>query len=164
MTARARLACDRWRRQGVKPGLIGIDYLGLVRTGDRYRGNKVDELGEIAKQAKILAGQLEVPVLLLAQLNRGVEGRDDKRPVMADLRASGEIEEHADVVGLLYRPFYYTQRDPRYRDRDPTAMVEIEKRKHDLDVGLDKNRLGPTTVVHLWCDVAKSAVDNSRHY
>jgi len=164
MTARARLACDRWRRQGIKPGLIGIDYLGLVRTGDRYRGNKVDELGEIAKQAKILAGQLEVPVLLLAQLNRGVEGRDDKRPVMADLRASGEIEEHADVVGLLYRPFYYTQRDPRYRDRDPAAMVEIEKRKHDLDVGLDKNRLGPTTVVHLWCDVAKSAVDNSRHY
>jgi replicative DNA helicase len=154
--------CERWRRAGIKPGLIAIDYLGLVRTSDRYRGNKVNEQGEIALGGKLMAGQLETCVLLLAQLNRGVESRDDKRPVMSDLRASGEIEEHADVVGLLYRPNYYDQRSTEVRNSDPAALDRMDRRKYDLDLGLDKNRLGPTMAVRLWCDVGRSAVDNAR--
>jgi len=162
IAARARITLERWRQRGIPPGAIFIDYLGLVTPSDRYRGRKVDELGEIAKAAKNLAKQLQVCVVLLAQLNRSVEGRDDKRPTMSDLRDSGSIEEHADVVGLLYRPYYYDERDPKVRAGDFTALEQMEKRKHDLDLGLGKNRLGPTATVRLWCDVSRSAVDNAR--
>jgi replicative DNA helicase len=160
VAARSRIVAERWRRQGVKLGLIIVDYLGLVKVADRYRGNKVDELGDVAKMGKLLASQLQTSMLMLAQLNRGVEQRDDKRPVMSDLRASGEIEEHADVVGLLYRPAYYDQRLSKVRDSDPEAMAIAERRKNELDLNLDKNRLGPTYSVKLWCDVAKCAIDN----
>jgi replicative DNA helicase len=158
--ARSRIVAERWRRQGVKLGLIIVDYLGLVKVSDRYKGNKVDELGDVAKGGKLLCSQLQTTMLMLAQLNRGVEQRDDKRPVMSDLRASGEIEEHADVVGLLYRPAYYDQRLTKVRDSDPEALAVAERRKNELDLNLDKNRLGPTSSVKLWCDVAKSAIDN----
>ena len=116
-----------------------MDYLGLVKVADRYKGNKVDELGDVARTGKIMASQLQTTMLMLAQLNRGVEQRDDKRPVMSDLRASGEIEEHADVVGLLYRPAYYDVRATKFRDSDPEALALAERRKNDLDLNLDKN-------------------------
>lgn len=164
ITARAKLICTRWRHADIKPGVIVIDYLGLIRSGERYKGNKVHELGEIAKSAKMLAGETQTCVLMLAQLNRAVESRDDRRPVMSDLRDSGEVEEAADVVGLLYRPAYYDQRDPKVREGDPEAFNRAQGRKYDLEIGLDKNRLGPTSTVNLWCDVAKSAVDNRMQY
>lgn len=164
IAARARIVSERWAKQGIKLGLIAIDYLGLIKTGDRYRGNRVHELGETARAAKVLCGQLSTCGMLLAQLNRSVESREDKRPLMQDLRDSGEVEEHADVVGLLYRPAYYDQRDPKVRAQDPEALAIAEARRYRLELGLDKNRLGPTITVPLWCDVAKSSVDNVRHY
>jgi replicative DNA helicase len=162
--ARARLIAERWRRQGIKLGLIIVDYLGLVKVADRYKGNKVDELGDVARSGKILASELQTTMLMLAQLNRGVEQRDDKRPIMSDLRASGEIEEHADVVGLLYRPGYYDQRNSKIKDLDADALAIAKAREHRLDLNLDKNRLGPTSSVPLWCDVAKSAIENGDYY
>ena len=164
IAARARITCERWRQRSIKPGLIAIDYLGLIRSSDRYRGNRTHEIGETAKGAKLLAGQLQTCVLLLAQINRSVESRDDRRPVMSDLRDSGEIEEHADVVALMYRPNYYDQRNLKVRQADAAAIEQMEQRKYDLDIGLDKNRLGPTATVRLWCDVGRSAVDNARRY
>lgn len=164
IAARARIYVERWRRRGIKPGILVIDYLGLVTPSDRYRGRKVDEAGEIAKGGKDLAKRLDVSVVMLSQLNRTVEGRDDKRPQMNDLRDSGNIEEHADVVGLLYRPAYYDQRDAGVRDGDIDALARAESRRNDLEVGLGKNRLGPTSSVTLWCDVGSSSVDNMRKY
>lgn len=162
IAARARIYVDRWRQRGIKPGLVVIDYLGLVSPSDRYRGRKVDEQGEIAKAGKDLAKRLGVCVLMLSQLNRGVEHRDDKRPTMADLRDSGNIEEHADIVALLYRPAYYDERNPEIRDGDIDALSCADARKFDLEVGLGKNRLGPTSTVTLWCNVAASLVDSAR--
>ncbi len=158
--ARTRLTRDRFERAGTPLRVVFIDYLGLVKATDRYRGNKVHEMGEMALHAKTMAKRLGVAVVLLAQLSRSVESRDVKRPFMSDLRDSGNIEEHADVVGLLYRPAYYLAQDPRVKAGDEAALIELEDCKHTLDLDLGKNRLGPTMTVKLWADVALSAVND----
>jgi len=84
-----------------------IDYLQLVQPAQR-RADRHVQVGQVARDAKLLAKEVGAPVLLLSQLSRKVEDRDDHRPRMSDLRQSGEIEENADVILLLYRPAYYT--------------------------------------------------------
>ncbi len=162
ITARMRIVLDRWRKRDIQPGAVIIDYLGLVKTTGRYEGRKVDEIGEAARDAKNMAKRLGICVVMLCQLNRAVESRDEKRPEMRDLRDSGHIEEHADVVGLLYRHGYYDELDPQVRRSDPAALERMESRRHDLEMQLGKNRLGPRAIVRFWCDVARSAVDDPR--
>lgn len=157
--ARARLVKERYRRAGKRLGLIGIDYLGLVKATERYRGKKVDEVGEIALAAKEMAKRLECCVLLLAQLNRSLENREDKRPTLSDLRDSGNIEEHADVVSFLYREAYYLSRTAEYARNDVEAVRAHSERENDLDFIIAKNRLGPTISHQMWCDVGLSSVD-----
>lgn len=156
--SRTKLLKDKFERAGTPLRVVFIDYLGLVKATDRYKGNKVHEMGEMALHAKTMAKRLEVAVVLLAQLSRSVESRDVKRPFMSDLRDSGNIEEHADVVGLLYRPAYYLAQDPGFKAGEEAKVAEYEDCKHSLDLELGKNRLGPTLTVKLWADVALSAV------
>lgn len=89
-------------------GLVVIDYLQLMSTG-RRDGNRVSEVSELTRNLKIMAKDLNVPVIVLSQLSRGSEGRTDKRPMLQDLRDSGSIEQDADVVIFLYRDAYYTK-------------------------------------------------------
>ncbi|MBD5160005.1 MAG: replicative DNA helicase [Ruminococcus sp.] len=89
-------------------GLVIIDYLQLISSSSRHE-NRVNEVSEITRQLKILAKELDVPVVLLSQLSRGVEGRNDKRPMLSDLRESGSIEQDADIVLFLYRDAYYNK-------------------------------------------------------
>lgn len=104
--AQVRAKARRLKRQAGGLDLIVIDYLGLMRgTGD----NRVQEIGSISRGLKALAKEIEAPIIALAQLNRGVEGRTDKRPIMSDLRDSGEIEQDADIVAMLHREELYTQ-------------------------------------------------------
>ena len=88
--------------------MIVIDYIQLMSDGLKHRGdNRVQEISNISRELKIMAGQFKVPVIALSQLSRGVEARNDKRPMLSDLRDSGSIEQDADMVLMLYRDKYY---------------------------------------------------------
>ena len=110
-------------------GVIMIDYLQLIKGSGNYRGNRVMEVTEISRELKILARELEIPVVALAQLSRNVTGRDDPRPVLSDLRESGSIEQDADLVMFLHRPDYYKQNDPNYEKTNITELL-IAKHRH----------------------------------
>lgn len=107
--------------------MIIVDYLQLLQGSDRYAGNRVQEVTEISRGLKTLARELEIPVVALAQLSRGVTGRDDPRPVLSDLRESGSIEQDADLVMFLHRPDYYKQNND---DFVPTNITELILAKH----------------------------------
>lgn len=99
--------CHRLYRQHEKLGLVVVDYLQLI--GDQGSTNRVGELGRYSSALKSMAKQFDCPVIALSQLSRGVESRNDKRPVMSDIRSSGAIEQDADVILMLYRDEYYNQ-------------------------------------------------------
>ncbi len=115
-------------------GLVVIDYLQLMSSGRRI-DNRVNEISEMTRQLKLMAKELNVPVIVLSQLSRSVESRTDKRPVLSDLRESGSIEQDADIVMFLYRDFYYN----REKCPDPTLAECI----------VAKNRHGETGTVNL---------------
>jgi replicative DNA helicase len=130
---------SRCRRLQSADGLaaIFVDYLQLLRPGSTTRvQNRNDELTDICRTLKATAKDLQVPVIALAQLNRAVESRNDKRPMLSDLRDSGSIEQEADMVAFLYRDAYYnpesTQDDPEMTEfiiakqrNGPTGMVKL---------------------------------------
>lgn len=107
-------------------GLIVIDYLQLIEG--RGRENRQQEVSEISRQLKILAKELKVPVIALSQLSRGVDQRNDKRPILSDLRESGSIEQDADIVAFLYREAYY-KRDEQEEPDNVTELI-LEKNRH----------------------------------
>ena len=119
-------------------GLIVIDYLQLI-TGTRPE-NRQQEVSDISRQLKILAKELKVPVIALSQLSRGVEQRQDKRPVLSDIRESGSIEQDADIVAFLYREDYY-----RKEGKEPGNEIE----DNTIEVILEKNRAGARGTVKL---------------
>lgn len=146
------------RKRGLKA--LFVDHLGLVRPSNRYAGNKVNETGEVTTGLKALAKELGVPVFLLCQINRGVEQREDKRPTLADLRNSGDIEQDADTVMILYRPAYYeAKKEPHPASAEfiiwSDKMATIE---HRLEVSIEKQRSGPVGTIRLHCDIASNAV------
>jgi len=105
-----RSRCRMLHKQG-KCDMVVIDYLQLVNEKRDKNRNREQEIATMSRTAKIMAKELNVPVLLLSQLNRGVESRADKRPLLSDLRESGAIEQDADVVVLIHRPEYYGDND-----------------------------------------------------
>lgn len=110
-------------------GIIIVDYLQLIQGSDRYKGQRVQEVTEISRGLKILARELAIPVVALAQLSRTVTGRENPRPVLSDLRESGSIEQDADLVMFLHRPDYYKQNDDDYEETHITELL-IAKHRH----------------------------------
>ncbi len=110
-------------------GIVIVDYLQLIQGSDRYAGNRVQEVTEISRGLKILARELSIPVIALAQLSRNVTGRENPRPVLSDLRESGSIEQDADLVMFLHRPDYYKQNDDNYEETHITELI-IAKHRH----------------------------------
>jgi replicative DNA helicase len=125
-------------------GLIVVDYLQLMEG--RNQDNRVQEVSEISRALKMLARELNVPVLALSQLSRGVESRPDKVPQLADLRESGSIEQDADVVMFIYREEMYKGKD--------------SKRPHIAEIHIKKHRNGPTGQVDLYFDQEKTSFKN----
>ena len=110
-------------------GIVIVDYLTLIQVSDRYKGQRVQEVTEISRGLKILARELSIPVVALAQLSRNVTGREDPRPVLSDLRESGSIEQDADLVMFLHRPDYYRQNDDNYEETHITELL-VQKHRH----------------------------------
>ena len=104
-----RAKCRRLASSDKGLGIVIIDYLQLISGGKNYGANRQQEVSDISRSLKTLAMELHVPVIALAQLSRGVEAREDKRPIMSDLRESGSIEQDADIVSFLYRDDYYNK-------------------------------------------------------
>jgi replicative DNA helicase len=138
------------RLQAERPeglGLIMVDYLQLMGSGDGTDG-RVQELSKITRSLKALARELNVPIIALSQLSRGVESRTNKRPLMSDLRESGSIEQDADLVILLYRDEYYNPDTP---DRGICELI------------LAKHRNGPVGTVKLLFDPQYTRFENLAH-
>ncbi len=158
LAARAR----RLKRQhGL--GMIVVDYLQLIRaTTGRIPDNRVQEISMITQGLKALAKELDVPVIALSQLSRQVESRDDKRPLLSDLRESGSIEQDADIVMFIYRGEYYLNKQSPEEGTEEylkwqEKMDEIHG-KAELIIG--KNRHGPISVVELAFDAKLTRFGN----
>lgn len=132
-----RAKCRRLASSEQGLGLVVIDYLQLISGGRNYGSNRQQEVSDISRALKTMAMELHIPVIALAQLSRAVEGREDKRPIMSDLRESGSIEQDADIVSFLYRDDYYNK---EARMEDNTSISEFIIGKH---------RSGPTTTIEL---------------
>jgi replicative DNA helicase len=134
-------------------GLIVIDYLQLIEPSRRAE-NRVQEITEVTKGLKALAKELNVPVMALSQLSRGVDARDDKRPVLSDLRESGSIEQDADVVMFVYREEYYLKsREPEPGSAEHGKWLEkIERCHRRAEVLVEKHRHGATNKIELFFD------------
>lgn len=132
-----RAKCRRLASSEKGLSLVVIDYLQLISGGKNYGANRQQEVSDISRSLKTLAMELQVPVIALSQLSRSVEAREDKRPIMSDLRESGSIEQDADIVAFLYRDDYYKK---EARNEDNTSIVELIVGKH---------RNGPTATVEL---------------
>ena len=131
---------SKCRRLAASPdglSIVIIDYLQLISGSEKYIGNRQQEVSEISRSLKTMAMELGIPVIALAQLSRSVEGRDDKRPILSDLRESGSIEQDADIVAFLYRDDYYNKE----------SAIDENTSRSEFIIG--KHRSGPTTTIDL---------------
>jgi replicative DNA helicase len=154
IAARARRHKQRLAQRGLTLGTVWIDHLGLIKPSANYKGNRVNELAEVSGALKVLAKDLDVPIVALCQLNRMVEGRDNKRPTLSDLRDSGAIEQDADLVLMAYREAYYLENtrcnDPAEEEKRLGRLGEVINK---LELLITKNRSGPTGTLDLFADM-----------
>lgn len=132
-----RAKCRRLASSNDGLSVVIIDYLQLISGSAKYAGNRQQEVADISRSLKTLAMELNIPVIALAQLSRSVEGRDDKRPLLSDLRESGSIEQDADIVAFLYREDYYNK------------QISIDENTSQSEFIIAKHRNGPTTKIDL---------------
>ncbi|MBI1179123.1 MAG: AAA family ATPase [Alphaproteobacteria bacterium] len=154
--------CRRLKRdlehKGMRLGLVVVDHLRKVRDSGNYRNNANKSEGEKASDMKNLAKELGCTVMALVQLSRDLERRENKRPVMSDLRDSGEIEEEADIVLFPFREHYYRRRQEPNTDKDPMARMnweaDLKRLEGRMELIVGKNRQGEEATLHIGCDMA----------
>ena len=132
-----RAKCRRLANSEDGLDIVIIDYLQLISGSARYAGQRQQEVSEISRSLKTMAMELNIPVVALAQLSRSVEGREDKRPLLSDLRESGSIEQDADIVAFLYRDDYYNKESAIDEDTSKSEFI------------IAKHRNGPTATVNM---------------
>ncbi|MCX5516213.1 DnaB-like helicase C-terminal domain-containing protein [Kaistia algarum] len=157
ITTLARSWERAFKRDGCNLGILIVDYLQLVRPADRYRGDRNNEVSEVSAGLKGLAKSLGIAVVALSQLSRNCETREDKRPMLSDLRDSGSLEQDADKVIFLYRDHYYLKKQKADTIEDQAMLEHTE---NQLEAIVAKNRMGPTGTVKLFIDLPASAIRN----
>lgn len=154
VAARARKHQQKLERLGLTLDAIWLDHMHILRPSDRYRGRPVQEMTEISNGLKALAKELNVPIIALAQLNRGVEGRENKRPAMSDLRESGSIEQDADLIMMLFREAYYLDRPSGGGvEAEAVRLNKLADVLNVVELDIVKQRGGRTGIVPLYCDI-----------
>ena len=144
--AEIRAKCRRLAKEKGNLGLVVIDYLQLIEGSNKE--SRQQEVSEISRQLKKLAKELRVPILALSQLSRGVEQRQDKRPVLSDIRESGSIEQDADIVAFLYRDDYY-ERGESKSEEDGDDQDSLNQDVGEVELIIEKNRAGARGTVKL---------------
>ena len=144
-----RAKCRRLATQEKGLAMVVIDYLQLIQGSVKYAGNRQQEVSEISRSLKTMAMELKIPVIALAQLSRGVELRENKRPLMSDLRESGSIEQDADIVAFLYRDDYYNKSAQEATNISVTELI------------IGKHRNGGTGTIEL---LFERNMSNFRNY
>nr|WP_239460682.1 replicative DNA helicase [Ligilactobacillus salivarius] len=144
--AEIRAKCRRLAKEKGNLGLVVIDYLQLIEGSNKE--SRQQEVSEISRQLKKLAKELSVPILALSQLSRGVEQRQDKRPVLSDIRESGSIEQDADIVAFLYRDDYYERGESKSED-DEDDQDSLNQDVGEVELIIEKNRAGARGTVKL---------------
>lgn len=144
--AEIRAKCRRLAKEKGNLGLVVIDYLQLIEGSNKE--SRQQEVSEISRQLKKLAKELSVPILALSQLSRGVEQRQDKRPVLSDIRESGSIEQDADIVAFLYRDDYYERGESKLEE-DGDDQDSLNQDVGEVELIIEKNRAGARGTVKL---------------
>jgi replicative DNA helicase len=164
IAVRCRKMAREFEKNGKTLDVVFVDHMLLVQPSQRYAGNRVREVAEISGGLATMAKEMGVAVVALCQLNRGVEGRDNKRPDLADLRDSGSIEEDASTVTFLFRPAYYLEKtkhdDP---DMESLRLGQLEQSRNVLDFVVAKNRNGRVGVLSAFVDIGANAVRNGAY-
>jgi len=162
----------RARRLKRKHGLslIVVDYLQLMQGSSRSSDNRVQEVSEITRGLKGVAKELNVPVVALSQLSRQTEQRDDKRPMLSDLRESGSIEQDADVVMFIFREEYYLEKgepiqgldeaQEKFSNRSEQWAERLEHVRNTASVIIAKQRHGPVGTIDLYFDGKHTRFDD----
>jgi replicative DNA helicase len=171
--AEIHLRCQKFAGELEKAGkrldLVMVDHLGKVRASDRYAGNMVHETGEKSDAFMHMAKNLDVAMVVAHQLNRGPEGREERRPVLADLRDTGNLEQDAHTVLFPFREAYYLERQRVSEDGGKKNGGEIkngevvrkgllEKLKNKMEISVAKNRNGPCCIVELQAFMGSNAI------
>lgn len=159
--SQAQQYAQKLAQLGKRLDVICIDHLNLIRAGGNYKGNKVAETEEVSNSLKALAKELQCAVVVLAQLNRGVEGRDDKRPGLSDLRWTGAVEQDADVVMFVYREAYYLSKPVDDPSKDADRKQRLAEVANKMELIFAKHRGGPTPTVEMFCDMGCAVVRDS---
>jgi replicative DNA helicase len=137
---------------------VVIDYLQYMHgVNESSKNNRVLEISEITRGLKAIAKEFNIPILALSQLSRGLESRDDKRPLLSDLRESGSIEQDADIVMFIFREYYYEEKKkPKITNGDTSKIVswqeEMEKLRNMSELIIAKHRNGPIGTINLYFD------------
>ena len=155
----AQQYAQRLAAAGQRLDVVVIDHLNLIKPTGAYAGSKTAETEEVSAALKAMAKELGCAVICLCQLNRAVEGREEKRPGLSDLRWSGAIEQDADVVMFVYREAYYLERT-RYDDmgREDERVARLDGCRNRLEVIFGKHRGGPCPVLEFYADMGCGVV------
>jgi replicative DNA helicase len=160
IAARTRRAASQFREQGKRLGAIIVDHIGKMSVSNAYGSRRDLAVGELTAGLAELAKSENIAVLALHQLNLQPEGRENRRPNLADLRDSGRVEEDADVVMLAYREAYYLEREkhPAESAEEQMRLDRLEETQNLIELSIPKNRQGQTGTVDLFCDMSCNAI------